>query len=136
MCSDARGLGSVQEIRAGYSAYYIGHIPWGRAETVAASLHVTLGVDHVTPQRDERAPAESVEPGTLVACGERAPTPSGCVARILRPPSRCDHKGAMTPHVIATSLAMEGLERRWYGMARRAISVVAGVGFEPTTFGL
>ena len=30
----------------------------------------------------------------------------------------------MTPHVIATSLAMEGLERS--GMARRAISVVAG----------
>jgi len=32
----------------------------------------------------------------------------------------------MTPHVIATSLAMEGLEREWYGMACRAISVVAG----------
>lgn len=32
----------------------------------------------------------------------------------------------MTPHVIATSLAMEGQERQSYGMARRAISVVAG----------
>ena len=61
-----------------------------------------------------------------MAYGPRALTPSGCVARILRPPTRRDHKGAMTPHVIATSLAMEGLERQWYGMARRAISVVAG----------
>ena len=32
----------------------------------------------------------------------------------------------MTPHVIATSLAMEGLERPLCGMDRCAISVVAG----------
>jgi len=47
----------------------------------------------------------------------------------------------MTPHVIATSLAMEGLERQWYGMARRAISVVAGARNHecytvPDTFGI
>jgi hypothetical protein len=43
-----------QGIREGYRAYYIGHTPWGRGETAAGFLHVTLGVDHVTPPRDER----------------------------------------------------------------------------------
>ncbi len=86
---------------------------------------MTLGVDSVTPQSDERASGESFDPGTLVAYGQRAPTPSGCVARLLRPPTRRNHKGAMTPDVAATSLAMEGLERQLGSMDRRAISVVA-----------
>ena len=67
--------------------------------------------------------------------GQRAPTASGCVARLFRPWTRRDHKDAMTPLVAATSWAMEELERQSCGMDRRAISVVAGVGFEPTTFG-
>ena len=58
------------------------------------TLGVTTSLHNVTR-------GHQLNPGTLVACGERAPTPTGCVARILHPPTRRDHKDAMTPHVIA-----------------------------------
>jgi hypothetical protein len=52
-----------QGIREGESAYDIGHIPWGRGGIAAGSLHVTLGVDRLIPQRDESASGEPVAPG-------------------------------------------------------------------------
>ena len=56
-----------------------------------------------------------------MAYEQRAPTSSGCVARLLRPSTRRDHKDAMTPLVAATPWAMEGLECQSCGMDRRAI---------------
>ena len=53
------------------------------------------------------------------------PLPAASLA-FLRPPTRRNHQGAMTPLVVATSLAMEGLERQLCSIDRRAISVVAG----------
>ena len=76
---------------------------------------MTLWVDSVTATPDQRTSGQSFDSGTLVIYGESAPARSGCVARRLRPSTRRDHKGAMTPLVVATSLAMEGLKRDFGG---------------------
>ncbi len=118
MSSDARGHGTLQRTGRGYQngiPYRIWSIPPCRIRRIAeGSLHLTLCVDSVTPKRNERASGESFYSGTLVAYGQRALRPSGCVARfpaLRRPPSRREREGAMTPHVVATFLAMEGLLR-------------------------